>query len=277
MSQVTVIITSYNKAPFLNEAIESCLNQTFKDFELLIIDDGSSDNSLEIIESYSEEPRVRILTQENKGVIYTRNRAIKEAKGDYVLQLDGDDKLGVDFLSESVPILENESQVSIVYFGTEFIGEKSGVWNLGEYSLKKQLTTNLIVVSSLFRRSDYFLTEGYRDEFKSGLEDWDFWLSIIELGGEVRQLKSVNFFYRILNNSRNNSIPNENLLKQKIFENHSSLYLENGLDSTNLLWQLRQRDEVISSLQLVKESAEYKVGEIIMLPFRFIQNLIRQF
>ena len=277
MSQVTVIITSYNKAPFLKEAIDSCLNQTYKDFELLIIDDGSSDNSLEIIESYSEEPRVRILTQENKGVIYTRNRAIKEAKGDYVLQLDGDDKLGVDFLSESVPILEKESQVSIVYFGTEFIGEKSGVWNLGEYSLKKQLTTNLIVVSSLFRRSDYFLTEGYRDEFKSGLEDWDFWLSIIELGGEVRQLKSVNFFYRILNNSRNNSIPNETLLKQKIFENHSSLYLENGLDSTNLLWQLRQRDEVICSLQLVKNSAEYKIGKIIMSPIRIIQNLTRFF
>lgn len=277
MNQVTVIITSYNKAPFLKEAIDSCLNQTFKDFELLIIDDGSSDNSLEVIESYSEEPRIRILTQENKGVIYTRNRAIKEAKGDYVLQLDGDDKLGVDFLSESVPILEKENQVSIVYFGTEFIGEKSGVWNLGEYSLKKQLTTNLIVVTSLFRRSDYFLTEGYRDEFKSGLEDWDFWLSIIELGGEVRQLSSVNFFYRILNNSRNNSIPNETLLKQRIFKNHSSLYLENGLDSTNLLWELRKSDEVISSLELVKKSAEYKVGEIIMLPYRFIQNLIRQF
>ena len=273
--KVTIIITSYNKVDYLKESIDSALNQKYKDFELLIIDDGSSDNSLEIIESYSEEPRIRILTQENKGVIYTRNRAINEAKGDYILQLDGDDKLGVDFLSESVPILEKESQVSIVYFGTEFIGEKSGVWNLGDYSLKKQLTTNLIVVTALFRRSDYFLTEGYRDEFKSGLEDWDFWLSIIELGGEVRQLSSVNFFFWFLNNSRNNSIPNEILLKQRIFINHSSLYLENGLDSTNLLWQLKKRDEVISSLELVKKSAEYKIGKIIMLPYRFIQNPIR--
>ena len=101
--------------------------------------------------------------------------------------------------------------------------------------------------------------------------------TIIELGGEVRQLSSVNFFYRVLNNSRNNSIPNETLLKQRIFKNHSNLYLENGLDSTNLLWELRKSDEVISSLELIKKSAEYKVGEIIMLPYRFIQNLIRQF
>jgi glycosyltransferase involved in cell wall biosynthesis len=275
MSQVTIIITSYNKDLYLKEAIDSCVAQNYKDFELLIIDDGSTDKSIEIIESYSELPFVRILKQENKGVIFTRNRAIREAKGKFIVQVDGDDKLGPDFLLDTVPILQAESQVSIVYSGTEFIGEKSGVWNLGEYSLMEQLTTNLIVVTSLFRKSDYFLTKGYRDEFAGGLEDWDFWLSIIELGGEVRQLKKVNFFYRILNDSRNHSISNEATLKKRIFEKHTNLYLENGLDSTTLLWRLREKDEVISSLEIAKQSAEYKIGKIILYPYRFIQNLLR--
>ena len=275
MSQVTIIITSYNKDLYLKEAIDSCVAQNYKDFELLIIDDGSTDKSFEIIESYSELPFVRILKQENKGVIFTRNRAIKEAKGEFIVQVDGDDKLGPDFLSDSVPILEAESKVSIVYSATKFIGEKSGVWDLGEYSLLKQLTTNLIVVTSLFRKSDYLLTDGYRTEFKGGLEDWDFWLSIIELGGEVRQVKKVNFFYRILNDSRNHSISNEAILKKRIFEKHTNLYLENGLDSTNLLWRLREKDEVISSLEIAKQSAEYKIGKIILYPYRFIQNLLR--
>ena len=275
MNQVTVIITSYNKAPFLKEAIDSCLNQTFKDFELLIIDDGSSDKSLEIIESYSEEPQVRILTQENRGVIYTRNRAIKEAKGDYVLQLDGDDKLGAFFLEKTVPVLNEKKNVGIVFCQTELFGEKNGVWDRGEYTIKRQLTSNLIVITALFRKLDFNMTNGYNEDFKDGLEDWDFWLTLIELGRKVIEVSSIQFYYRIELNSRNHIINDQKNLKRLIFENHTKLYLNLGLDPVNLLWEKRKDEDEINSLLVFKNSMDYKVGNLLLSPLRFLKKLFR--
>ena len=275
MSQVTIIITSYNKEPYVKEAIDSCLNQTFKDFELLIIDDGSTDNSTDIIDSYSDNPLVSIIKQENKGVIYTRNRAIQEAKGEFILQLDGDDRLGKLFLEKTVPILVNDSKVGIAFCETELIGEGKGVWDRGEYTLERQLTANLIVITALFRKEDYDKTIGYNPVFNGGLEDWDFWLSIIELGKEVVEVNDVQFYYRIGFESRNHSIKNGKEIKRFIFENHSKLYLDLGLDPVNLLWEIRKGEDVNFSLQVYKNSFEYKLGKLLLLPLRLTQKLFR--
>jgi glycosyltransferase involved in cell wall biosynthesis len=275
MSQVTIIITSYNKEPYVKEAIDSCLNQTFKDFELLIIDDGSTDNSTDIIDSYSDNPLVSIIKQENKGVIYTRNRAIQEAKGEFILQLDGDDRLGKLFLEKTVPILVNDSKVGIAFCKTELIGEGKGIWDRVEYTLERQLTANLIVITALFRKEDYDKTIGYNPVFNAGLEDWDFWLSIIELGKEVVEVNDVQFYYRIGFESRNHSIKNEKEIKRFIFENHSQLYLDLGLDPVNLLWEIRKGEDVNFSLQVYKNSFEYKLGKLLLLPLRLTQKLFR--
>ena len=115
MSLATIIITNYNKAPFLKESIDSALNQNFEDFDVLITDDGSTDESMNIINEYQNNPKTSIIFKENEGVITTRNRAINEAKGKYIVQLDGDDKLDVDFLKLTVPVLEKKEKVGIAY------------------------------------------------------------------------------------------------------------------------------------------------------------------
>lgn len=277
MSLATIIITNYNKAPFLKESIDSALNQNFEDFDVLITDDGSTDESMNIINEYQNNPKTSIIFKENEGVITTRNRAINEAKGKYIVQLDGDDKLDVDFLKLTVPVLEKKEKVGIAYCLTEFIGAKSGLWNLGEYSIEKELITNQIVITALFRKDDYLKTEGYSNDFQKGYEDWDFWLSIIELGKEVRQINQVGFYYRILSNSRNHSFnpETEKELKSKIYRRHIKLYLKYGYDGTNLLWEIEKLKNKNKSLGYYKNSLDYKIGSTLLAIPRKIKSLLK--
>tara|TARA_B100001094_G_C18094277_1_gene752160 strand:- start:172 stop:1014 length:843 start_codon:yes stop_codon:yes gene_type:complete len=278
--KATIIITNYNKEQYLTEAIESALSQDFFDFEVLIIDDGSTDKSASIIKSFQEKNSlIRTIYQNNKGVIATRNIAIKQAKGEYIVQLDGDDKLDKNYLKWTVPILSNSDELGIVFCKTEFFGLKTGVWDLGEYSLVNQLTTNQIVVTGLFRKADFLRTKGYNQDFAKGYEDWDFWLSLLDLGLQVHKINKVGFYYRIIENSRNSSFSKdvERQLKTLIYKGHPNLYLSNGLDPVNLLWKIKEKDLEIYDLKLFKNSLEYKVGHLFLFPLRLIQKLFKQF
>lgn len=274
---VSILITNYNKAPFLHEAISSCLNQKFDNFEVLLIDDGSTDDSLEIIKSFSEVEDFNFILNSNQGVIKTRNEGIKACKGQFILQLDGDDKIGEDFLKLTVPVLENDENVGIVYCNTSFFGAKKGVWNLGEFSIEKQLRTNQIVITALFRKADFLNTEGYSHKFDKGYEDWDFWMSILELKRTVVKIESVQFYYRILSDSRNIGVSaaTERELKYSIWENHKSLYDSIDLNPVNLLWDLEQLKSENKDLTVKVNSIDFKLGNKILSIPRFFKKLIK--
>ena len=268
--KATIIITSFNKEAFLKEAIESALNQSYDNFELLIIDDGSTDNSQQVIKEF-QDPRITTIFKENEGVIKTRNRAIKEAKGQYIVQLDGDDILGKDFLQKTIPEIENNSTVGIVYCATKLFGAKDKIWDLGEYSIEKQLTTNQIVITALFKKDDFLKTNGYNQDFSEGLEDWDFWLSLIELGIEVKQLNDVEFYYRILPDSRNNfTKEKEERIKNLIWKNHKELYAKYITSPANLLWEIYTLESKIKDLNYYKNSRAFKIGDSLLnIPRKF--------
>lgn len=271
---VSILITNYNKGEFLEEAILSALDQRFDDFEVVVIDDGSTDNSIEIIKKFESRDNFRFLLKSNEGVIKTRNKGIEFCEGKYILQLDGDDKLGEYYLAKTVEILENDPGVGIAYCKTAFFGEKEGVWELGDYTIEKQLVTNQIVITSLFRKEDFYKVGGYSEEFNEGYEDWDFWLSIIELGRKVVKIEDVQFFYRILNGSRNASIINLSAIKQKIWKRHNKLYEENFKDPVNLLWEMEVQKMEMRELERKVSSPEYELGKILLWIPRFIQKLI---
>jgi Glycosyltransferases involved in cell wall biogenesis len=116
MPKVSVIITVYNIAQYLSEAIDSVLKQSFKDFEIIIVDDGSIDDTREVVNKYLERDlRINYIYQENKGPGAARNTGIKAAKGQYVAFLDGDDVLTQESLAERIALLERFSEVSFVY------------------------------------------------------------------------------------------------------------------------------------------------------------------
>lgn len=125
--KISVIMTSYNYAQYIEEAINSVINQTFKDWELIIVDDGSSDNSVEIIKSYcAKDERIKLFThsgEKNKGLKESILLALEHATGDWVTFLESDDIWLPDYLSKKIEVVEKNSSAKIIFNKVEFFGE----------------------------------------------------------------------------------------------------------------------------------------------------------
>ncbi len=115
MPKITVYIPTYNYAHFLDAAIRSVLNQTLDDWELIVIDDGSTDNTPEVLEAYRDHPQIRILEQENKGLNFTNNIALRIARGEYLMRLDADDFLDENILKVLADVLDAKPDVGLVF------------------------------------------------------------------------------------------------------------------------------------------------------------------
>lgn len=153
---ISVIVPCYNQAQFLPEALNSVLAQTYENWECIIVNDGSPDNTEEVaLDWCAKDGRFKYLKKENGGLCNARNAGIKIAEGIYILPLDADDKISSKYLEEASEILDKKSDIGIVYCNAEFFGEKSGKWNLLEFSEERILTANIIFCSALFRKCDY--------------------------------------------------------------------------------------------------------------------------
>jgi glycosyltransferase involved in cell wall biosynthesis len=115
MPKVSIIIPTYNCAEYITEAVESALNQTFRDFEVIVVDDGSTDNTKLVLDKFIK--KISYIYQENQGVAVARNNGIVRSTGDYISFLDSDNKWKLNLLAESVPVLETENAVGLVHSG----------------------------------------------------------------------------------------------------------------------------------------------------------------
>lgn len=195
-SLVSVIVPCYNQGEFVRECIESVLASTYDNFEIIIVNDGSTDsNTLEVLRNLQYEKTI-VVNQENKGLPSARNAGISVAKGKYILPLDADDMIMPTFLEKAVKVLEENKKVGIVGGATELFGDQTGVFPLPKYKKHSFLLRNCLVCSCMFRRDDWARVGGYNPNMKLGLEDWDFWLALIEIGRKVYQFDEVLFKYR---------------------------------------------------------------------------------
>ena len=154
-SLVSIIIPCYNQGQYLTETLESVEAQTYTNWECVILDDGSTDNSKEVALSFcNKNKRFIYLYQENQGLSATRNNAIRNSHGEYILPLDADDKIHKDYIAQAVDVLEKSNDVKIVYCRAEFFGEKSGEWILPNCNLEQMLICNCIFCTAMFRRKD---------------------------------------------------------------------------------------------------------------------------
>lgn len=262
MPKVSVIIPCYNQGKYIEETIKSVLLSTYTDFEIIIINDGSTDSLTNDLLKTPSWPKTKILNTINVGVAAARNIAIKYSSGKYILPLDGDDKISSDYLNDAVEILENNPNIKVVSCDVQFIGHKKGIYKLPEYSLEKLLGQNILVVSCFYRRADFDKTNGYNPNMVYGYEDWDFWLSLMESGGEVYKIPKVHFYYRITKKSRNRSIRDDQyiFLRKQIYKNHKDLFSRNFLDP-----------RLTFEYHLVYRSKEYLIGRILLSPFRYLR------
>jgi glycosyltransferase involved in cell wall biosynthesis len=175
-------MTVFNGARFLREAIESCLNQTFTDLELIIIDDGSTDCSLAIINSFEDDRIVLLINESNKGQSFSRNKGIKESSGGYIAIMDADDVAYPDRIEKQVIFLTQNEGISIVGSYVSVINEKGEILKLRRFpanndEIKVDLIFNCPLLHSavMWRKSDF---EKYKLEYSEDFiyaQDMELW------------------------------------------------------------------------------------------------------
>lgn len=215
-SLVSVIVPIYNMQEYLEEMLQSVLNTSYQDVEIILMDDGSSDNSPIIAQKYANlhPERIRFYQQPNSGVIAARNNAITKASGKYIFPLDADDFMHPNFLKNAVKVLDEHSNVKVVCGCDRFFGAKNGEWKLPEYSLSLLARRNIIAVSALFRKEDWQRVGGYCNEIIAR-EDWEFWIALLKNGGRVVRLAEPGISYRIRSKSKR---VNDRKLKKHVID-----------------------------------------------------------
>ncbi len=198
--EVSVIIPCYNHGKYLGESVESVILQTFQQFEIIIVNDGSTDNTKEISEKLvNEYPHhsIKLINQKNSGQpAIARNNGISVAKGSYILPLDADDKLHPKAIENYLKRLNKRDNDPVVVFGwLQSFGTDNSLWAASEFEPRQILHRNQIPASSLFRRSVWELQKGYRTNVP-GFEDWDFWIGAIRIGAKFLNVKQVTTYYR---------------------------------------------------------------------------------
>lgn len=272
--QLSIIIPCYNYGMFLKECLESVQHQTFKNWECIVVDNGSTDDSKEVAMSFvNKDKRFIYVYTEQRGVSYARNEAVRISKGQYILPLDADDKIGPDYCLKALDILSKNSDVKVVYSNAELFGASRGKWVLPEFSFKNLLIENSIFCSAFFRKSDFEIAGGYSEEMKEGFEDWDFWIRMLKSGGKVVKMEETFFYYRIRENSRNNVLDKQKQLnlRKKIYENHKALY-EQYFSLPELIFE---NARLANELKAYERLPDYKIGAFFLAPIRLLKKIIK--
>jgi len=204
--RVTVAIPCFNHGVFLPETLDSVAVQTFDDYEIIIVNDGSTDEATLTFLNALNQPKTRVITTANRGLSAARNRAITEALGEYVLPLDADDRIAPTYLEKAISILDVQPDVVLVYSDQTMFGEKEGSLALPDYDRRRLLVENLIHASAVFRKSAWQEIGGYCESMVHGWEDWEFWINMSRLNMKVVKLPEPLFFYRVRSSSMNHSL-----------------------------------------------------------------------
>ena len=200
--KVSVAIPCFNHGEFLQEAVTSVTNIKRDDVELIVVDDGSTDDRTRAEMDKLSAEGIHVIRQENKGLAAARNAAIAASGGEYILPLDADNRLRPAYIDHGIRILDNEPRVGVVYGDAEYIGTRSGRWRVGPFERRRLIESNYIDACAIIRRSVWIENNGYDHTMPiQGAEDWDFWLSTLEHGWQFAYVPEVLFDYRVAEES----------------------------------------------------------------------------
>ncbi len=194
--KVSIVIPCYRQAQFLSNAIESALAQTYANIEVIVVDDGSPDNTNEIARKYP----VTLVTQENKGLSGARNAGIAVSTGEYFLPLDADDTIENDYLMKTVPEME-DSGVGVVYtsmrtMDSDYVSGRTCIPS-SEVYLEDFKYNNQIYVCSLIKMEALKECDGYNTNMIHGYEDWNLWIDLMKRGWKFKFVPSFSFNYML--------------------------------------------------------------------------------
>ena len=204
MPKVSVIMGIYNVSDTLEDAIESILNQTYQEFELILCDDGSTDNTYDIARLYQKKYPDKIIllkNERNMGLNYTLNKCLATAKGEYIARMDGDDKCDPKRFEKELAVLENEPEIAIVSTDMVFFDE-SGVWGRishPEYPQKIDFMrgTPFCHAPCMVRKKAFDVVDGYSvDKKLLRVEDYHLWVKMYGNGFTGKNINEELYYMR---------------------------------------------------------------------------------
>lgn len=196
-SLVSVIVPAYNMQDYIAETLRSVLASDYPQLEVIVVDDGSTDATADVVRRFCEaDERVRLLEHSNGGACRARNLGISESRGEYVLPVDADDLISPSYIRLAAEILDTQPAVKAVFCQGAFFGEREGLWRVPDFSRHLLARRNMLCITALYRRADWQRVGGYCEEMQAR-EDWEFWINVLKDGGEVVRLPEVGLRYRV--------------------------------------------------------------------------------
>ena len=273
--RVSVLVPCFNDGQWLDEAIESVFRQTFQNFEIIIVDDGSTESdTVQKLSSYSA-PRTRVYHTDNRGLPAARNYAAARAVGEMFCALDADDVLEPTWLEKSVRLLDAHPEFAFVSHWLEAFGDEEWIWRPESCDLASLLVRNTVNGAALVRRTAFEAVGGYDEQMRDGCEDWDFWLRLVERGLHGTILPEVLFFYRRRAESMSRRMLQPQAYRKPLtalvsrhaaaYRNHMvEVLLSKEIESVELfreVWSLR-RDEIALTAPSLSRALEERDAEL---------------
>lgn len=199
---VSVVIPCFNYGSFVRGAMDSVLAQTFQNFEIIIIDDGSTDKETTFALKNINHPKTKVIFQENQGLAETRNRGAELAKGKYVCFLDADDMLEPTYLEKTLLLLEADENLGCAYSWLQCFGDDDSIWHTQDLNPYRMRDANLAASHSVVRKSAWEKIrnsngKGFLSKYNGYFEDWVFWIDMIQAGYGGKVIKEPLIKYRI--------------------------------------------------------------------------------
>ncbi len=227
---VSIIISCYNGESEIAKTVTSVLNQSYKKWELIVVDDGSTDSTWSVLTAINQkDPRITVhKLDSNLGVSHARNSGFKLSSGGYIVFLDCGDEVTPDYLVEMVNAAKDNPDAGWIYPVTLQIGFINRLWSCWDFSVTDNLTRACQPVTSLINRKMFEKLGGFSEDFKHGYEDWNFWIAAVKAGYHGQLLRNILFIYHKQESSRSatlhNSLEHEYQTKLLIINKNQECY-----------------------------------------------------
>jgi glycosyltransferase involved in cell wall biosynthesis len=272
---VSIVVPCYNQAQYLDEALQSIFDQTYSDWECLIVNDGSPDNTEEVAQKWeAKDPRFSHFYNKNGGVSSARNLGIKAAKGEFILTLDADDKYEATFLEKALTVLIHNPEIGIVSSWARCFSANK---QLQLYQTNAKSTADFLFYngantggSLLFRKACWEQAGGYDEKPENGYEDWEFYLRVCASGWKVYVIEEVLFFYRQSSVSRSAGMNRKHNATQKyIYIKNKDIYCRHYEDLIDRFLTVSDLEK--AEINKFRNTIDYKLGAALLKPLRSVK------
>lgn len=268
-SGVSVIIPCYNDGKYIAEAVESVERCDKDAYEIIIVDDESSDNETIKTLDLMERRGHKVIKIKHSDLAVARNSGVKEAKYSYFLFLDADNKIEKEYVTESMKILNQNPKAGIVYGDRHEFGLWDGNVDQRDFDISKEIFFNTIDVCAVVRKKTFEDCRGF-DENLYIWEDWEFFLNAFEKGWNLIHIPKIMFHYRVREKSvsfRNKIIKNRVEGLKYIYQKHYQLFIENlesniyGNSAPNLFDKDTQIENLKKQINNIESSLTFKISK----------------